>query len=380
MAESSHPSSTLQAPFGSSDAVRQSITKMISKVDSGAPLSGEERAEILETLEQHECWNPYFRLIKRQLDDAKTRQLGDYVRLARVQNLYLEDVFAAAETCANMTTAMSVSYEKFNEQILPQVIEFEDFAAEATILGAICDRLPSALDHVACLERLCMLYEKKTHNESQLGNTYEKLLQADPRNVKALRYFKLVFIQNNEWEEVVGVLRTLLECVTHPQELFRVAQELAAIYLYQLDMAEDAITILDTYCESSPLDTSNILFDAYQRLADWQGCLKVLRECLLNVDDDHGRAVLHYKIATLLDQIREPNAALENYIKAAKLWPQFLDAIEAIINITIAKKDWAGLQHWLEVLTERVHDEKLAAQLRQATRRLAEGISHAQQP
>jgi tetratricopeptide (TPR) repeat protein len=352
---------------------------MVAQVDSGAPLTPAQRHAILETFEKHECWGPYFRLIKRQLDDPQTRQLSDYVRLARVQNLYLEDVFAAAESCANLVAALGVSYRRFNEQILPQVIEFEDFAAEATILGAICDKLPAPADHVACLERLCMLYEKKTHNEAQLGKTYEKLLHIDPRNVKALRYFKLVFTQNNEWEEVVGILKTLLDCVTHPQELFRVAQELAAIYLYQLDMAQEAITILETYCESSPLDTSTILFDAYQRLADWPGCLRVLRECLLNVDDDQGRAVLHFKIATLLDQTRDAAGAAENYARAATLWPDFLDAVEGVVNAAIARQDWPTLQTWLEKLTQRVRDEKLVSQLRQASRRLADGISHAKQ-
>lgn len=377
MVESSPPREGQAASPMSKDV--EAVRRMVLQADSGSPLPPALRAEMLETFERYECWGPYFRLIKRQLDNVSTRNLGDYVRLVRVQNLYLEDVFAAAETCANMVAALSVSYQRFSEQILPQVIEFEDFAAEATLLGAICDKLPTPMDHVACLERLCMLYEKKTHNEAQLGRTYERLLQADPQNVKALRYFKLVFTQNNEWEEVVGILKTLLECVTHPQELFRVAQELAAIYLYQLDMAQEAIVVLESYCEGSPLDTSTILFDAYQRLADWKGCLKVLRECLLNADDDHNRATLHFKIANLLDQTRDQDGAAENYVKAATLWPHFLDAIEGVINIAIAKKDWPTLQTWLDTLSQRVHDEKLASQLRQASRRLADGTSHAQQ-
>jgi len=353
------------------------VRKLVAQVDGANALSAEQRAEMLETFEQHECWTPFFKLLKKQLENSSSRQLADYVRLARVQNLYLEDVFAAAETCSAMVPELKLSYLRFCEEVLVRIVEFEDFAAEATLLSAVCDRFSAKGDVVACLERLCMLYEKKTHNESQLSKTYEKLLATDPRNVKALRYFKLAFTQNNDWEEVVGILRTLLTCVTHPQELFRVAQELAAIYLYQLDMAEEAISVLDTYCEGSPLDTSTILFDAYQRLANWNGCLKVLRQCLLNVDDDLSRAVLHLKIASLHEQLGELDAALDDFTKAAKLWPSFLDAIEGIITIGLAKRDWKLIQQWIGTLAEKVHDERLGAQLKQAMRRIQDGLEHA---
>lgn len=352
------------------------VRKLVAQVDSNAALTADQRTEILETFEQHECWAPYFRLLQRTLKDPHTRQLADFIRLARVQNLFLEDVFAAAETCTSLVQDMKLSYDRFSEEVLPRVVEFEDFTAESSILSAICDRFPGHQDHVSCLERLCMLYEKKTHNEALLGKTYEKLLSLEPRNVKALRYFKLVYTQNNEWEEVVGVLRTLLGCVTHPQELFRVAQELAAIYLYQLDMADEAINVIESYCAESPLDTSTILYDAYQRLNDWTGCLKVLRQCLLNVDDDMGRAILHYKIGGLSEQLGELDQALDNFTKAAKLWPQFLDAIEGVIAVSIAKQDWPAIASWLEILTSRVQDDRLKSQLKQASSRLKDGVEH----
>ena len=353
------------------------VRGLVAQADQALPASPEARAQLLETLEQYECWGPYFRVMKRLLADPATRQPRDYVRLARVQNVYLEDVFAAAETCVALVDATGVSYQRFSEEVLPQIVEFEDFAAEATILSAVSGRFAAKADHVASLERLCMLYEKKTHNETQLGRVYEKLLEVDPQNVKALRYFKLLYSQSNEWEEVVGILKTLLGCVGHRQELYRTAQELAAIYLYQLDMAEEAINVLETSCADSPLDTSTIQYDAYQRLADWQGCLRVLRQSLLTVDDDLARAVLHFKIGGLHEQLGDLDAALDDFQKAVKLYPQFLDAVEGIINVGVLRQDWRLIQQWLGVLEGKVTDDKLKAQLRQAQARLADGLSHA---
>ena len=359
------------------NAEAEHVRRVVAHVDANQPLNAEARLEALETLEKFECWAPFFRLIKRSIDQPAQRRLADYVRLARVQNLHLEDKFAAAETCAMMVQHLKLSYAQFREEALAKIIDGEDFPAEATILSAISDRLSANPDLVDCLERLCLLYEKKTHNDGLLGKTYERLLAADPHDLKALRYFKLAYTQNNDWEEVVEILKTMMKAVRRPQELFRVAQELAAIYLYQMDRAEDAIKVLKTYCADSPLDTSTILFEAHQRLADWHGCLIVLRQCLLSVEDDFSRAVLHLKIASLHEQLNELDPALENFAKASNLWPDLLDAIEGVVNVATVKKDWQTIQHWLGVLTAKVTDDRLGAQLRQAQKRLQDGLDHA---
>ena len=355
------------------------IRSLVAKADSGGVTDVAEIQRILDVLEQHECWGPFFRLLGKTISESPKHANDYFVRLARVQNKYLEDAFAAAETCANMVTELQVSYLQFSVDILPQVIDFEDFNSEGTVLSAICDFLPTATDQISCLERLCMLYEKKIHNESRLVATYEKLLQVDPSNVRALRYFKLTYTQSNDWDQVVDTLKKLLVSVRKPQELFRVAQELAAIYLYQLDMPSEAIQILDTYCADSPLDTSTILFDAYQRLADWQGCLRVLRQCLLNVEAEGARTILHQKIAVLNAQIGATGEALDNFSKAIKISPHFLDAIEGIGNIGIQRKDWLLVEQWLGHLADAIIDDRLRIQVQQAQGRLRDGLTHANQ-
>lgn len=355
----------------------QRIKALISRIDGDESFSEVERQSSLDLLEQYECWGPYFRLIRKRLNDPKNRKPEDYIKLAKVQNQNLEDVFAAAETAANLVSDQEVSYQEFHETIIPQIVDFEDYASEAALLSAVCERFPDVEDRVKCLERLCMLYEKRTHNESQLIKTYEHLLQTDPRNVKALRFFKLIHTQNAEWEEVVEKLKLLLECVSHPQETFRFAQELATVYLYQLDMPEMAIKAIDTYCADSPLDTSTIQYDAYQAMSDLPGCLKLLRQCLLNVNDDISRSTLHFKMAAIHEQLKEYDLAVENYEKSSNLWSSFLDPVEGIISILALKGDWQGLQKWIKRLRELIKDDKLKVQLNQAVKRIEDGIANA---
>ena len=352
------------------------MRRVLDDLKSGRDASPEATLAALDILEQYECWTPFFKLVKRLTDNPGQRQLQYYVRLARVQNLYLEDVFAAAEAAARLVADMSVSFKELTDDLLPQFIAFEDFAAEATILSAVVDGFRSPVDRVSCLERLCMLYEKKTHNEELLGESYKRLLDADPKNVKALRYFKLVFTQGNEWERVVAVLQTLLEGLTHPLELYRTGQELAAIYLYQLGMAEEAIQVIDTHCAGSPLDTSTILYDAYHRIGNWTGCLTILQALLATVSTDRERSVLHFKMAALEEQAGHLQIALDHYVTSVKLWPECLDGIGAIINLGVQRRDWALVKTWLSTLGSQVRDERLRAQLKQAQIRLQDGLAH----
>ena len=354
------------------------IRSMVVRADSGDPIDPNERAKLLDIFEDYECWGPFFRLLSSAIAEAPEKSASNFIRLAKIQNKYLEDAFSAAETCANMVAELKLGYLRFIEEFLPQIVEFEDYIAEATILSSISDFLPSIPDQIACTERLCMLYEKKIHNETRLVSTYEKLLKLDPKNVRALRYFKLSYSQNNEWERVVEILKKLLAAVRQPKELFRVAQELAAIYLYQLDMPNDAIQTIESYCSDSPLDTSTILFDAYQRTSDWHGCLQVLRQSLLSTDSENIRAILHHKIGLLLLQVGSTEEATDNFLKAAKFSPKMLDSIEGIINICLQNKDWPGLDHWLGILADQISDERLRVQVQQAQLRLRDGLSHDQ--
>ena len=207
------------------------IRDMVVQIDSGAAMDDARRQEVLQTLEKNECWAPYFRLLRMVLADSRVRSMADYVRLARVQSLYLDEAADAAQTCGQLVKDLKIGFVSIRDEVVPKVIEEEDFATEALIWEKSLVHFTDKADKISSLERLCLIYEKKTHNEGTLGGTYERLLNLDPQNIKALRYFKLAYTQNNEWGEVVSVLKTLLQSVRHPQEVFRYGQELAAVNL-----------------------------------------------------------------------------------------------------------------------------------------------------
>lgn len=356
------------------------IRDVIQRIEAGQDFDAEKRKFVFELLEAYECWTPLFKLLERYIKSSNGQDKDNYIRLARIQYLYLEDIFAASETCALAVSNLNLCYRDFLEFIRPALFEHEDYPCEATLVHALIDRFKRKEDKVAALERLCLLYEKKTFNENHLNESYTALLDLDPLNVKALRYFKLLFTQNYEWEKVIAILRSLIQASKHPRDVFRVAQELAAVLLYQLDQPREAISIIDSFCEGSPLDTSTISYDAFQRLGDWRGCLKVLRECLLSLNDDRQRAVIHYRVGQLEEKTGQPAAAVAEYEQVIALDPKFYEAYEQLIGLSLQARQWENAIKITDKLANALDgDEGARVQIVEARDRLVSGFSHAKQ-
>lgn len=350
------------------------VKNIVRDLDQGhLPLEEENR--LLETLEFYECWSPLLRTLSRRLSDTSRRGVVDYIHLARIQNRRLEDSAAAARTAALLVEQMEMDYESFRQEAVPLIVAEDDFGTESLILEAISQVLPPRAGKVACLERLCLIYEKKKYNERMLNESYKRLILADSQNIKALRFFKVVYTQNNEWDEVAKILRTLHTSVRHEGDKYRYAQELATVYLYQLDRPKRAIEVIEKYCSKSHLDTSTIHFEAYSRLGNWEGCLNVLKECLTKVDGAVPKAVLHYKIGELEAQLGKVVEAATNFHLSLNLAPQFLEPFESLIELSLNGKKWHEAVALLAQLQTKVGSPELRQRIEEAKLRLQDGIA-----
>ncbi|MCX6126803.1 MAG: tetratricopeptide repeat protein, partial [Proteobacteria bacterium] len=277
---------------------------------------------------------------------------------------YFEDMISAGDCCRQIVESSGVHFDDFRLKVLSKILDADDFASEGAILQKVWERFSTLDDRVAALERMCFIYEKKVHNDKLLSLFYERLIKTYPQNQKALRYFRTINTQMQDWPAVVDVLKRLLRYARHPQEGFRHAQELAAVYLYQLDDPITSVQIIEEHCSNSTLDTSTIHYEAYFRMGKHEGCLRVLRSCLASIEEPLTRAIVHYRMGSLLEKIGELNFAVENYERAIQLDENFLEAIEGLISASLKMRRWSSVKDWLSVLASRVTSSSLASQVR----------------
>jgi tetratricopeptide (TPR) repeat protein len=353
------------------------IAQALKIAGSGRIASESDYLAVLEVLEQHECWNSWFKLVEGRLKSSSGAQIEDFLRVIRIQIHYLEDVESAALTCRKLVVSKGLNYVEFRRVVCDKLIDLEDFKTEGALLTGVWEAFSSHDDQVACVERLCFIFEKKSHNEQQLKWFYNRLRKMQPDNAKALRYFRNFYSQSQDWPEVLEVLKVLLSSAKHKQETFRYAQELAAVNLYQLNNPREAIRYIEEFCAGSTLDTSTIHYEAYYRMGNLEGCLKVLRLALSVVEDREVRAIIHYRMGSLYLQSGQANLAYENFQKTLELNDQFLEAVEGLVSSSIKMKNWISVKDWLAVLAQKTRNQHLAGQLRAGIKRLEEGLASA---
>lgn len=333
--------------------------------------------QALDVLEAHECWNQWFASVARHCKSRPEESLDDYIRMIRVNILYLEDVEAAAAASKDLVSSKKMSYEDFRRLILDKVLESEEYKTESVLLMGVLDTFSRRDDQIAAMERLCFIFEKKAHSESLLHKFYERLRNTQPENAKALRYFRNLYSQSQDWISVIDVLKKLLDSAKHKQEVFRYGQELAAVNLYQLGDCKAAIHCIEKYCAGSTLDTSTIHYEAYYRLENFEGCLQVLRSALRSVEEPATQAIIHFRMATLYERIGNIKLAHENFKKALDLDNSFFEAIEGLISASIKLANWAEVSKWLIVLCSKTRSQTLLGQLNAGIIRLQEGLASA---
>lgn len=331
-------------------------------------------SDSLRVLEDYECWNPIFRYLQGKIQRQEANE-SDYVTIARICAVNLDNFSESATYCNDLVSKLSLSYPSFRSRVLMNLVGQEDFKSEALILEKVKQSFIQKSDVIKCLERLCHLYEKKCYDDYQLSLSYEELISVDPLNIKALRYFKTVYTQEQKWTDVVEVLERLYRSTKHKNDKYRIALELATVYLFQLDLPDKAIHILDLYCQGSPLDTSSIKYEAYYSLRNWSGCLNVLKSYLMNRCSVEKKSVVLFKIGELHELNGDEDSALQYYHESYLAHSEMLEPIENIVEIHVNRGRWNEVIDSLLLLRERVKDEKARSRIQETVDRILSGMS-----
>jgi tetratricopeptide (TPR) repeat protein len=352
------------------------IKKMVREVRSNQSFPQSEAETRLAVLESFECWDTFFLLLEEMI--RTNSQSKEYlIRKATVQGISLGDVSAAAKTCQTIVSRFRMSYQDFISLVAGVVVGQEQWENEAILLRAVAHSFPESQCKIACLERLCFIYERKTSDESELARSFAEILELDPANVKALRFFKLIHMRNREWEEVARSLITLIEVSFRKHEVYRYAQELATVYLYHLNEPEAAVDCLNRHCAGSPLDDSAIRLEAYFNLGRWLDCLNVIEGQIPRIEEHTSLAVAYYRKGILHEKLGDLGMADHCYVQALEYQPSYLEAFERRIGVSINKSSWADVCQQLNCLITMTRDIDLQEILRETTTRIESLISGA---
>ena len=352
------------------------MLEALARISSGQRLSASDEQVALDELESNECWQPLCRYLDQALAAGGQNLLVHYCRFIRLRLNYFNDIPAAQALTADLIRRCRIDFSTLRDVLLnDHAIPDLEAHHEAALLDAASEAFSATAERVRVLEKLAAVYEKRLFNEEKLQQVFDRLIQLDPDNIKALRYFKLAFSQANDWEQVARVLKRLIDVAQTRQEKFRLAHDLAHTLVYHLNKPRDAILVLERHCRESPLDVSQIEYDAAHRMGDLDRCIQVLQSALRSVRDDAGKAIIQFRMADLFRRSGKIHESEKTLRESLATWRVFLDPFEPLIQMQIASNNWDQVAATLQSLSLRVQDKELVDQIQQAVRRIEAGLA-----
>lgn len=289
--------------------------------------------ECLETLEQHECWEAYTSLVYSQ------RTYDGWISLARIQSLQQQNIQATIHSLKQLIQDHHVSASEIISDILGKITPPHNPTRQFDLLNGIWDSFAEHQDKIICCEAIANILEKQLRHSHSLEDVHKLLLKLDPHNIKALLFFKTLFRQEEKWENMAEICKTLLSTKRHPAEHGRVAQEYAAILLYQLDAPQACLQVLEEHCSNTKIDQTTLKFDAWKHLKQWDLCLQLLHQTLATTHNQKAIAVLYFRQAQIQELAQQQQHAFECYQKAIQNYPHFLEAAEQWIRLCFEQQN-----------------------------------------
>lgn len=246
-----------------------------------------EQDELLHFLEAYECLGQVIKLLDWRIQNASARDgdlFSEFLWLMRVYYLGLEDFDNFVATASRAITTLHLPFAFVRMHIAEGILGPESFHEHALLYAKVLGSFSSKSQRVLLLERLALIYEKKLFLEADVDAVYAKLIDIEPENIKALKFYKFFYLQTNQFREAAAKLEKLMQVIQNPFEKQRVAHELAQTHLYSLNEPGIAREILEEHCLHSRLDTNQTFIEALERLGAIDELIDFLRAMLNRTD------------------------------------------------------------------------------------------------
>lgn len=348
------------------------VQKIVASLKAGDQLTLTQQHEAQQLLTEHECWQPLFQLLDNQLKDGSQDPLDIFLHKIRIEIKYLGEHQLIAKRAREIVKRFGVDFAWFRLRILAAIEG--NWELEADVLKAVWMDFRAQPDRVKCMEKICSLYEKKIPDEHLSQKYHRDLLKIDPKNIFALKYYKMLHSQNCDWERVTDVLRKIMRWGSL-SDTYHAAQELAAVYLYSKNNPQEALRIMKKHCANSPLDKLTILYDIHARLGNDRECVQILKKKLTATRHPATQAQLHIRIAVLREKHGHLDAAVQEYEQAFEKDQGQIEIVEKVIRICLQRDDLRSVLDWLRKLENRATEQEQRARLQRLRNKLKKRLT-----
>lgn len=349
------------------------LVGVVRSISDFPRMSKDEQEDLIESLLDYECYAQVIQLLKWRTQDPSARReqvLEDYCNLMKIYHEGLEDFDKVCEIAKACVRQLKLPFATVRLHLVERTLHPEDYQKQARLYHALSSAMPDAKQRVFLLCRLALIIEKKLFRESEVEPIYATIVKLDPYNIKALRFYRMWYGQEGDWEKAARQLQLLIQAYRYPQEKQRAAHELAQIYLYNMNKPELALETLDRHCSESPLDTSQTMVESLERLGLFEELITRLEHMSENAQTGSDRASILLKTGLIFAKIGQQEEARKRFTQALQIEPDHLQTHEALITSLIQSEQTEALTASLKQLVKHIKNRESRQRILQMTTEL----------
>ena len=183
------------------------------------------------------------------------------------------------------------------------------------------------------------VYERELGDIPRAIDTYQKILELDPDDRKALERLDILYEHAGNWQELLGILTRESEMCEDPNEAIGFQYRIAELYEKRLDDVPRAIELYREILQRQvdheptlraleglksgdrdPLGAAAVLEPVYEAASDWPRLISVHEVQVRHASDAFSQVDLLHRIARLYeDALEDHRAAFDTYARALAL-------------------------------------------------------------
>ncbi len=314
----------------------------------------EHHIDALNSLEEiyfRSCsWENLYSVFEKKVDYA----ISDAARA----ELYSKMAITAAEAMGKIDTGISLWISVLDilgedtlalDSLGNLYLQKEDWKELVDVLERKSHIEESDEARVTLYEKLGEVWGSKLNDDRNALDNWERVLDIDPRNIKALRSLASIHDRNEDWHALVDTILRQIEFASMDMdeaELRECYAKLGTLYSEKLEQPFDAIEswLKVLQIESDDIEAIQSLEKLYIKEERWEDCIGVLdhKADLANVNSE--KIGILMKIASIWeDNLCEPMNAESAYERIIEIDPMNLHAFAKLEEIYNEEMSWEKL-------------------------------------
>lgn len=337
------------------------LKNVVQSIPYFSQLNQHEQNSLIENLAAYECYSQCIALLEWRIANtfhAEEYQLNDYVLAMNLWYLGAEDWNRFIEVARTCIAKLKIGFTTIRIQIAQPILGKESYSLLAKFYNSILDSIAEPSQKVLVLEHLAFLSEKKLFLENQVEEIFDKILEIDPGNYKALRYYKQIYVNSARWRDAAKILSQMVERFPPGFEQNRASFELAQVYLYQLNQPHKAKDILSQLINKTTIDISQTYIEALERLGSNDELLDYLKNLEFKLRSPEDKCENKQRLGIAYLKLGQPDLAIAQLSDAVKMNPKSLEAHESHLSALVEAKRTIEVVDALKVFQSALSEQR----------------------